>query len=360
MKKRLLILLTGTLILSLAGCGSSTSSTENTSAAYVEEYDGGAYEAAADYAMDDYDYDEDYDEDGTAIEELTDENDEAQSSQKLIYTADLNIETLSYTETMDSIRELISSTGGLISDETTSDSTYNWYYSDSKSGLMTTYMTVRIPTDQYETFLDSLEGTGSRILNKTQSVENITRRYNDQTVLVSALETQQERLQEMMQQAETIEEMILIEDRLTEVQTELNQARSRLSTMDTDVAYSTINLTIKEVRETTPTVTQPLTFGERFVRTVSNTASGFIEFIQDFILLLVASLPYLILFGLIIFGIVKLIKKLRKNRKAKQPKKTMSAPKFGPWNEKRFDKADQQNDAPLKSDDNNNDNNISQ
>ena len=72
-------------------------------------------------------------------------------------------------------------------------------------------------------------------------------RYNDQSILIESLEKQETRLLEMMDKAETIEDMITIESRLSEVQTQLNQARNTLAGYDTDIDYSTINVQIEEV-----------------------------------------------------------------------------------------------------------------
>lgn len=53
----------------------------------------------------------------------------------------------------------------------------------------------------------------------------------------------------MLKSADKIEDMITVEARLTEVQTELNKQKTLLSSMDMDVDYSTINLNIEEVLE---------------------------------------------------------------------------------------------------------------
>jgi len=271
---------------------------------------GGAYEEAAEYEEDIIE--EPAEPEPEPVEGT--EIDPDESEQKLIYTCDVQMETMAYQETMDNIKSLIKKYNGIIESESTSDGEYDWYYSNpSHSGTKSTYMTVRIPAKDYDHFLANLEGSDSKIRSQSQYVQNITRAYNDQTVLIEALKTQETRLIEMMDKAETIEDMITVEARLTEVQTQLNQAKRALATMDTNVSYSTINLSINEVREYTPN-THRETFGERLARGLRESWSGFGEFLQDALIAIIYLFPFLILIGAIAFVIILLVRRGNKKR----------------------------------------------
>ena len=152
-------------------------------------------------------------------------------------------------------------------------------------------------------------------------VQNITRVYNDQTVYIESLEKQEERLLQMMEQAGTIDEMITVEERLTEVQTELNQARSRLAEMDTDVAYSTINLSLTEVVKYTDTTVKK-TFFERTGKAFSESVSGFLEVMELLLDIIIYLLPYVTLFGVIAAAVFFGTRKTRaEHRKAREEMK---------------------------------------
>ena len=333
------LILAGAAALSLMACGSSYASnsaaTEEAPAmaagsAYDEKasYDGGYMaesweEAAVEEEEAEAAYDSSADSD---IEEPVEppepaeetEIDPEASKQKLIYTCDVQMETLTFQETIDNIKAMITKYKGLVESESTSDGNYDWYYSNpSNSGTKTTYMTVRIPTKDYENFLKGLEGTGSKIRSQSQYVQNITRAYNDQTVLIEALKTQETRLLEMMEKAETIEDMIAIEERLTEVQTQLNQAKRALASMDTDVAYSTINLTINEVRDYTPN-TYKESFFERVKRSITESWSGFGDFLQDAVIAIIYLIPFLILVAIIASVIILIVRRSNKKRAAQR------------------------------------------
>jgi hypothetical protein len=169
---------------------------------------------------------------------------------------------------------------------------------------MTLYLTIRIPTENYEDFLAGLEGSG-RVVSRNVWVDNITRSYYDQKAVLKALEVQEERLLDMMDKAETIEDMIAVEARLTEVQTQLNQARTTLSGMDFDVAYSTVNLTIEEVTRYVPQETST-SFLERLKETCIDAAYTFLGALQSLLFALIYLLPYAAAI-LLIFLLVRFI-----------------------------------------------------
>ena len=230
------------------------------------------------------------------------ETDPVLTSEKLVYNGSLTVQTLKYEDTVNSVRSFIHQKNGIIEYEYEYDTNYNWYYTaDSHSGTKHLNLTIRIPTEYFEEFLNAMDGYG-KVTSKTSTVENITRRYNDVTVQIEALQIQQDRLLEMMDKAETIEDMILVEQRLTEVQTQLNSYKNMRESMDTDVKYSTITMTVDEVKEyndTHPNFFQQI--GEAFV-------DGFKSFFynaEDFLIALVYALPYLIIFGLVLFFLIK-------------------------------------------------------
>lgn len=134
-----------------------------------------------------------------------------------------------------------------------------------------------------------------------------------------------------METAETIDEMLAIEDRLTDVQNELQILRNRLSEMDTDVAYSTVNLTIREVIEYTPEVdpVKTLTFGDRLKNTLEESWDTFTDFLEGLLFFVIRATPILLVIGAISLGIMFIIigsvKSSKKRAEKKAAKKAAAA-----------------------------------
>ena len=239
---------------------------------------------------------------------------------KLVHTCRLQIQTLTYTEDAAAIRAAVKAHGGIIEDETETNDEYSWYETywhgdESDRSRMDLYLTVRVPTDDYETFVEEISGIG-KVLSKTQSTDNISRAYYDTETRIKALEIEEERLLEMMKAAETVEEMILVEERLTEVQHTLNSERGWLAEMDTDVAYSTVVIELREVREFSPGLTDPTpTFAQRVRNAFGSAWDGFLSFLESALYVLIHLLPFLVI-GLVVFLIVWFA--TRKRRRAKK------------------------------------------
>lgn len=292
MKKNILMSLMLAAAL-LSGCGSQTAASGKNEAAETEYEASGT--AAMDYEPDEYAYSEEAKNESVPQEET----DPAVYQEKLVYRGSLSIESLTYDDTLKNIRELVGKYGGITENESESDDNYGWY-SDHYQPKRNLWMTVRIPTEQYQQFLQDMEGTG-KVISRSSDVENITRRYNDTSVQIEALQQQEERLLDMMSKAETIEDMILVETRLTEVQTQLNQLRTDLNVMDTDVRYSTVTISLREVHEYTE---YNPTFGERLANAFSKGWDNFTGLIGDLIILAVMLWPLILIVAAVIFAVL--------------------------------------------------------
>lgn len=308
------ILLISLLLSSLlTGCGASS---EMTSADFVTN--GNFY---TDSSMKDSaaaEFEEDFYEE--SIEEVdTSDSSSYITGDKIVYTCDMSIETLEYSTCMSTIKEKISEYKGFIESENESDNDYRWYYSDYEktSGTKRNTIIIRIPSKDYENFLNSLEGTG-KIVSKYTNAENISKQYSNTQSLIQMYETEESNLLKMLEKATSISDMIEIEARLSEVQYELLIARNNLSSMDSDIEYSTITIRVEEVMEYSPSyVVEPDTFWGKLKLAFTDGWEAFFNIIEFIVLTFVILLPEIITIILIVLVIRKIVKKrkLKKNNK---------------------------------------------
>ncbi|MBR3346330.1 MAG: DUF4349 domain-containing protein [Solobacterium sp.] len=300
MKKVINAVTAGILVLTLGACGSSGSHATTENAYFDGGYgiaEGAAYDSYAAEAPLEAEVESAKTEDnGTETPAIT--------GDMLVYTGSMTIETLDYEETVKAVRERISSYKGIIQDQNEWDGDKSWYYTDgrARTSNRTLSMTVRIPTESFDSFMSDMEGTG-KMTNRSENVENISRQYSDNAIEIEALEKQQERLLEMMDAAKTVEEMILVEERLSEVQRDLNQKKSRRSNMDTDVKYSTIHLNVNEVQKYTP-IDNGIRidgFGEKVKEAFEESWVNFVYFLEQLVLFLIGVLPFVAVIAIICF-----------------------------------------------------------
>ena len=246
-----------------------------------------------------------------------------QLDEKLVYTGNLSIQSLEYDSCAADIRKKIKEFNGIIQSESESDDDYHWYYDDhTNSSVRTLYLTVRIPSAKFYDFLSSV-GESGKVISRSVNVENISQTYSDTKTQIEALEIEETRLLEMMEKADTIEDMIAVESRLTEVQTDLNFYKTNLRGMDTDVAWSTISLSLEEVKKYSPTVVEQ-TFGEKVQEAFSDAWSAFRGFVQGLILVLIRLLPFLLLILAIFLAVWFILKKTAPRREARRLKKEIT------------------------------------
>ena len=232
-------------------------------------------------------------------------NDPAQG-RKWIVTVHMDAETEDLDALLAQLDEHIAGLNGYIENH----SIYNGS-NYSRYRYRNATLTIRIPADKVDAFAAQV-GDISNVVSTELTRDDITLTYVDTESRMKALQTEEARLLELMEQAETMADLLEIEARLTDVRYELDSVTSRLRTYDNLVDYATIYLSISEVQEYTP-VEEP-TLWERirdgFVESLKGLGNFFLEL---FVFLLTAS-PYLAVFG----GIAWLVILLIRNKRAKK------------------------------------------
>lgn len=309
MKKRIFTLITAVLVMAmLTGCGGSSNNmyfkADEMKAAPSSAYNGWSsnddyyYEDDVDYYTDDY-----YQPDANGTDGATDaaNTTSAQASgRKLIKTVSMSVQTLEYDKACGMLESFVAQSGGYI--ENSSSSNYTYY--GSKNNRYANY-TVRIPSNSLDGFLKSLGGIGT-IYNQSMKTEDVTLSYLDIEARAKSLEIQQERLLDLLSKAETIEEIIALEDRISDVTYQLEAKESTLKNYDNLVTYSTVTISIEEVSRITET--EPETVGERIVSGLSDTFYTIGEGAKDFAVWFVVNLPFIILWLVIIAALIVLLR----------------------------------------------------
>ena len=309
-----------TAALCLSGCGGSSLSSQNEAHSYASKEAG---YAAAESSAGAYDYDA-MSEPAEMEEAAADESYEAdsgsgsgesalraQDGQKIVYTASLSLQSLEYEKSAASIRRKIKEAGGFSEAESEYDKDYNWYrYTDSSSDhTRSLSITARIPSDKFEAFLNSLDGDG-KVMSKSVNAENISQVYANKETYKKALEKEQERLLAMMDKAESIDDMIAVESRLSDVERQLNSYKTDLAQMDKAVEYSTVYIDLQEVKRYTETV-EKTTFREKVGYAFEDAISSFLDFCEGIVLFVVRNFPFLIILAILIALFVRWLRKRR-------------------------------------------------
>ena len=230
----------------------------------------------------------------------------AQSNRKLIRTVDLEIQTKEFDTVLTSVQERVQELGGYV-EQSSIDSGSSYYSSYNRYS----YLTVRIPSDKLDGFLENVKETAN-VTNISESTEDITLRYVDAESRKIALETEQSRLLELLEKAEPVEAIITIESRLSEVRYQLESYTSQLRTFDNQVDYSTVHINIHEVDRETKV--EPKGFWDEVKEEFGDSLYGIGNGIREFGIWFLGSSPYLVIWAIVIAGVVCAVKFVRKKR----------------------------------------------
>ena len=237
--------------------------------------------------------------------------------QKLIRTVYMDAETQSMTELLAWMDSRVTSLGGYYEQK----SVYRRGSRDDGSYYHSGDFMIRIPAENLDQFVSQV-GEKANVTSNSESTENVTLQYVSTQSRVEALETEQKRLLELLENAETMEDLLTIEERLTDVRWELENYASQLRVLDNQVNYSTIHLSVWEVDE--PTVIAERTVWQKIGDGFAENAGDVWDGLVDTFIWLITVIPYLIPLALIA-GVVVVVLKLtvfRKKKVDKAPKNT--------------------------------------
>lgn len=275
----------------LTGCGSGALADKH--AAAGNSY---AMEEAAPAAMDTMSLTDSGSGGSTALPE----------SRKWIVTVNLSAETEDLDAMTAALDEKISALGGYVEDQRIyNGSTY------SSRRYRSASLTIRVPAEDVDSFTEEVSGIAN-VVSKETNREDVTLSYVATESRMTALQTEETRLLELMAQAETMSDLLEIEARLTDVRYELESVTSQLRLYDNQIDYATIYLDIEEVQEYTP-VEEP-TVWERISGGFKSSLTGVKNGAVNLVVWIIAGSPYLILLALAGWLLAVLVRHVRKRR----------------------------------------------
>lgn len=283
------------LSLLLAGCGAGTMASNG--AAAEKGYDSSANRA-----------------DAPSAEGLEKENTSTQTSlpvnQKLIRKIWLEAET-------EDMQTLLSSVEGRIAELSGYVEARQIRNGSAYSGKRYRYaeLTIRIPAEKLDSFVADVSKE-SNITNTREITDDVTLSYVEYESKVIALETEQTRLLELLEKAQSMSDILQIQERLTQIREQLEQLKSQLRVYDNMVNYGTVYLNITEVTEYTP-VTEPKTIWERMGAGITESWKDMVEGLENALVFVVVALPHLLPWAVIGVPIVVFLVNRRKKKAQK-------------------------------------------
>ena len=183
---------------------------------------------------------------------------------KIIYTANLSLESKDYDAARAALDAALAEAGGYL--ESSSE------YSDAGDSRSVS-LTYRVPQQNYENFLAAVAEAGN-VTYKNQQADDVTAQYMDVETRLENLKNQRTRLQQLQQQADNLSDLLEIESSLTDVQSQIESWQSQMDWYNNQVEEC---------------------FGSRFVSALSAGWQNFVGGLQQVIVALAGAWPVVVI-----------------------------------------------------------------
>ena len=290
MKKYIIIILSVVAIL-FSACGTSSSLLETKPAKIEDILSDENYSPAVSSGAK---YSSEYAEEAAYQEEdfisAEDEN------QKLIYRGHVNVSSEDTSKTFGDVKGVLEEYNAKFESVDVNNENYS--------------LVIRVENTNFTNLFNELQKVSGKVNNSSMSIEDETKNYSDNSRRIESLEEEYDTLLELLKKAETVEETIQIQDRLTYIKYDIDTYKDENSNIDYNVKYSIITMRIDSSK--VESVSKE-SFGKRVKDAFKEGFYGGQEIILILIMLWV---PILVTIAIII-----IIRKILKHRRAKKKSK---------------------------------------
>ena len=228
--------------------------------------------------------------------------------EKVITTIYLRFETLEFEKSNDELNNLIEKYQAYVE---SSNISYNQYY--NSKNYRNGEFTIRVPRQNIKSFKTELNLIGN-LTSENTSKQDVTKQYTDTESRLKVIEVKEERILSLLEKAIKIEDIIALENQLSNIIYEKESLKASLLNLDDKVDFSTVNISLQEVEKTTNTETVATTFGTKVKNAINDSIYFFKNTLEGLAILLIYLLPFIVIVGIIIYVVLRFIKKNKKNK----------------------------------------------
>lgn len=177
--------------------------------------------------------------------------------EKLIKTGDISFDTENFDNSIQTIITRLKEHKGYQENTQMGQRGDGYYekYEGEENYVKLRYatMTLRVPADNFDKFISDIKSDGIGVLtNENTSAEDVTKAYKDNQARISVLESKKERLQAMLDKADKTDDIISLENSLSETIIDIELLKQNNMSIDDKVSYSTITVSLNEVKRVDP------------------------------------------------------------------------------------------------------------
>ncbi|MCW3489300.1 DUF4349 domain-containing protein [Dethiobacter alkaliphilus] len=238
-------------------------------------------------------------------EQYGEDSDGAGDVQHIVRTADLSLDVENLDSVLGEVRQIVQQAGGFIAESSVYGAEEN-----RRSSL-----TLRIPANKMDDVLAEIDSLGKQT-HKSTGGRDVTLQYVDLEARIRNLQRQEERLLDILQDADTVEEILQVEQELGRIRGELESLTAEFRYLSDRVDYATIHVSLRQTPTASPTITGTGLQGvwQRGVAGLINSVNAMVTGLGNFLVFLLTALPYLLFFAVVGVPVSLLIRRFAGNR----------------------------------------------
>jgi len=121
---------------------------------------------------------------------------------------------------------------------------------------------VRVPAASFETFLSAAEKAKGEVTSKSINARDVSAEYSDTEIRLNSKKLFRKRYNELHSKAGKVVDMLEIEENIRVLQEEIESKEGQLKLFDGQIAYSTLDITLFQIKEQKVSVMEKKTFGQ--------------------------------------------------------------------------------------------------
>ncbi|MEM9347317.1 MAG: DUF4349 domain-containing protein [Planctomycetota bacterium] len=209
----------------------------------------------------------------------------AAQQRKIIFNANIRLVVDEFEGVSKAVSSLAKKHGGFIA-----SSNIHGSEGEPRSGNWT----LRIPSQNFDSFLDGSKGLG-QVRSLSQDSKEVTAEYVDLEARVRNLKAEEERLHKHLDEStRSLKDILEVEQQLARVRGEIERIQGRLNVLKDLTALSTVTLSIEEIKDYIPEPTEEPGFATQVTRTWSDSLGGVSAFFTSASLFVVGFVPWLV------------------------------------------------------------------
>lgn len=155
--------------------------------------------------------------------------------RKVVQDGDISLKVKDVQPAFEAVSRIAVAKGGMVFESS--------FYSEKDYRVGT--LTLRVPAEKYQEALAEIRAQGLEVISETASSSDVTGEYTDLSSRLRNLEASETQYLALLKEAKTIDEILIVQDRLNSTRGEIEVIKGRLQQIDNLAALATLRVQLR-------------------------------------------------------------------------------------------------------------------